>query len=359
MELGLYNDHTVLTPYNTPRVTTLFVGKTGKSTALARLALNDLYNSIPFVFIGNAEIILEHAPKSKSVLYVSPSEKAFSCNVLHDVTAHAQFASTLTEALIKPGITPFREYTFKTYFRFGVQTLLQIPGTNLLCMKKLYTDSTYRTKLVNQLTDPVLKDFWNDFEDLPDKDKRLNIESTLAVLYDMLLEPRIRNCLFQKKNALDFSKTIIVSLNEAELGKDNVSLMGSIILASLYASGVNTTLYVDDAERFPIMETIASSRLHTVYSLRKLDFIVADQVVAFRTTVKDAELLQFNLKPDDYKLPALPKHRAYVQNGESVVELFMPNIWYPHTKYGTQIRNKRHGAPPHIIEKRLGSFFNE
>lgn len=373
MELGLYNNLSVLKPYIAEPATTLLIGKakTGKSNLLEQIALT----SYPFVFIGNAEKMLASIPKKlqKRVLYFNPSAHPFSFNVLHNVplTLQPLVSSTLTQAIISLSGFSIEPVRLKKYLSFGIQTLLNANDNyTFLDLKRLLTDDAFRTKVIGQVSDPVLKDFWNDYEQLPLRDRLSYIESTLTRLYSVLLEPQIRSCLGQKHNRLVFKDTIVlVSLSEAYMGKDNANLLGSLILAMLYVEGVQgleTRLFVDDAYRFPFLEAILSRcpSITTVYTLQYLSQMknpVSDRIVAFRTTVKDGESLDLGLTNDQLEVHKINDFEAYTQAGSGAIRLTIPHYQFPDTGQAQKIINRcrtQCSAPQEVINKRLGSMFN-
>jgi len=387
MEVGRYNNLTKKQPFTIPKQNVLLIGKSKTATfsALEAFALESIYKNESIIFIGNAETILKKIPKprQKHVLFFSPALIPFALNILAKVPPPVQplVASTLTDSLVKRGITPFREYTFRTYFRYGIQTLLSVKGTTILSLKKLLTDSTYRTEIVGQLTDPVLKDFWNDFDLLEDKEQRVNIESTLSLLYDIMLEPLVRNCVFQTYNRLVLKdKIVLVSLKEAELGRDNVAILRSLILSMVYAEGVQglkTMLYVDQAtdSLAPVLTGCPSiATLYTLQSLSQLQNPVFDSVLAFRTTAKDAKTLspEMHLAPGDIEPNKLGEEQAYISTayreelgeliavGDRAQKLTMQFPEYQDTGHEAEVLRRcafMCTAPKEEIEKRLGRFF--
>lgn len=387
MELG--TSQLTESPFECDKRHSLFIGspKTGKTTILVDHVLSDIHNGEAVVFIVPDEKIayqvLNSVPKSrqKDVLYFSPTLFPFAFNVLDVRESAPLVASTLTNALVKEGITPFREYTFRTYFRYGVQTLFTV-GDNLLSLKKLITDRTYRNTILSSISDPFLLDFWNDFDDLSDKDQRLSIESTLSLLYDVLSEPVLRNCIGQKHNRLVFEdQIVIVCLDEATLGTENVRLVHSLILAQLYIEGLHgleTNLYIDRmhlCESAPLRDILASCPNVTAFmSLQYLDQLTRPfqatilgsigQVIALRCSPTDSRVLEplYDIEENNSRLHLhqLPPQRAYVAIDGVTTELHIPLRSYPETKERDKIIKRcmsQCTAPVDAVEKRLERFF--
>lgn len=307
--------------------TVLIIGKnkTDTQSALVSFALEKIYNGERILFIGNETTneILSRVLNTKSILYLNPSLYPFGLNVLHSIPPNTQpfFASRLTNALIKDNMTPYREYTFRTYFRFCVQTLLQVKGTNLSDVRPLLLDPGYRAYILGQIKDTNIHDFFEHYESLKDSDRNTNIESTLSLIYDIILTPLVLECVSNRKNKIDFNKTVLVSLSEKDIGTDNMSLIGSLILSV----AKDTTIFVDEAHRYgrAILDVLQSpcylgAQYLDSFQKSVLPAILSvDQVIAFRTTPKDAKVLDFDIPIANHQLTELPPHRAYT-NGEYV-----------------------------------------
>lgn len=388
MELGHYNHLTETIPFNTEKRSTLFIGKRQPelSDALIRLALDDIYNGESVVFIdpiGNCVAeILRKIPKDrqKDVLYFNPKTQPFAFNILHNAQNAPLLASTILETL--KGIWGYERTptpNLDQYVRGGIQTLLGTEGSTMLHLKTLLTDNQYRDSV--QVQDPILKDFWTDYETLTSKEKRQDTASTLNKLRAFMFEPLVRNCLGQKTNKLVLKdRIVLVSLAEGELGSENSSLLGALILAQLYVEGVeglSTNLYIDGAHRFgsAILGKVLTScsAVHTQLSIQFLDQFKTDfqsfilgtvgQIVAFKTSVKDAKELEpeFNLTNDHYKL--FEQRQGYATasiDGAPHVLLMYPNQ-RPETGQGLRIIKRcasQCTQPLETIEKRIGSMFS-
>ena len=391
MKLGLYNHLSEFVPFVSDARSSLLIGKpkTGKSTTLIRLALDSIYENKPIVFFdprGSAvDEILKHIPNSrqKDVLYFNPSLYPFPFNILYDVQEKALFTTTVLETV--KGVWGYDKTptpNIDQYIRAGIATLLEYPST-LLDLKFLLTDTDYRTHVLNHVTDCLLKDFWHDFEKMTDKEQRQETASTLNKIRAFIFEPLVRNCIDQQKNKLSFTDTIVlVSLKDGELGAENASLLGALILAQLYVDGVRglpTTLFIDGAHRFgtAILGNILTNcpNVETHLTLQYLDQLSRDfqptllgsveQIIAFKTSVRDAKILEpeFDLTNDQRHLFELHPFTAYV--GSTLIHTVPHNYMIPkkprNTKKAVQQRIidrcKALSGSREEIEKRLGRFF--
>lgn len=382
MELGIHNVNGSLVPYITELANTLFIGRrqTGKSTTLVNLAL-DLER---FVFIGDqsTDEVLKRIPKAlqSRVLYVNPARAPFALNFLADVPEEqrALYASVMLEAV--KGVWGYQipTPTLDQYLRGTVLTLLSVPNGNLIGAKLLLTDPEFRSKTIGHLTDPVLKDFWNDFESLTDKEQRTDTSSTLNKLRAVLFDPYVRDCIGQKHNKLSFKdKIVLVSLNESELGKDNARILGALILASIYIQGVkglNTTVFIDDAHRYGgiVGEVLSCPSLTTLLATRTLEHYTPatragiiggiEHLVAFRTTPSDGELLtqEFTLTNHHSPLSRIPFGEAYVQANERTVSLTLYPLRHDLTHQEGKITRRCKSQctqPRDVIQKKIRRYF--
>lgn len=376
MELGLYNHNGTLEPFTVPDDNTLIIGKqkTGKTTLLESLALDAIREEKPFVFVGNIEKIINAIPKKlqTKVLLFNPALQPFPFNIVADVPVKLRplTVSAITDAIIGLGNFSIEPARIKKYMRYGVSTLVR-KNLNLLLLQLLLTDKSFRKR--TWLRSPILKRFWERFDTLSLRDQVTFTESTVTRLDSLLLEPLVLNCLFQKRNRLSFKDTIVlVSLNEAELGRENANLLGALVLAHLYTAGiqkVNTTLFVDDAYRYgaPVLNAIISHcpSIHTVYTLQSLSQMKDapfDQVFAFRTTTKDAKLLQdeFPITNDHQPLSRIPDFTLYATHSERVVKVFPRLPYYPNFHQANKIarRCKVLSQPIETIERSIGGYFS-
>ena len=393
MELGLYNHLSQLKPFISDRrfQHTLFIGKprTGKTTALQRLALDDMRSGESVVFIGD-DSILDTIPQEKQadVIHFDAANRdfPFAFNLLANVEPERRslFVATFLETV--KGVWKFdasSTATLDQYIRAGTAALLEAPDTSLVSFEFLLTDPRYRAHIMRSLRDRVMLDFWQKFDALCASDQRRETASTLNKLRALTFDTRLRNCLDQKRNALTFrNKIVIVSLRESEIGRENASFIGALVLSQLYMEaqqGVATNVYIDGADRFgtAILFKLLSScpTLSVQLSLHYLDQIdrrlqpaligSVGTIVAFRTSVRDAVQLEpeFNLNNSHKHLFQLAPFIAYVVVDGVTTELKMLPHTYPLTPRTKEKIIARcisqYTTPRAAVEARLGRFFGE
>lgn len=390
MQIGLYNDHRELVPFNVERRNTLVIGspRTGKTALLVRLALDDIYNGSPVVFVdptGEAiDEILKSVPRSrqKDVLLFDPARQPFAFNIFDDILGNRQelFTSIVTETLkglwFPKGDTSTP--VFDMYLRAALATALSVNGTTFYSMEYILTDKNYRNELLGHITDTVIQQFWKLHEQLSDKDKRQKIDSTYNKLNAFAFSSNVRNVLDQKDNKLIFKdKICLIALRTNELGEQDACLLGALVLAMLYMENTPQTLYLDGSSfGTAILGKLLNNCPHvtTVLAVQFLDQIRRDfqpillggigQIVTFRTSNRDAKILdvELNIKNKEQKTNELDPYRAYVGiDGLSrQVQTFLHS--YPETHQTDKIKARclsQCTAPLSVIHNRIARFVNE
>jgi hypothetical protein len=332
-----------LHPVHVKRESTLIVGKgKGKDELLIQLFLRDARAQRPCVFIdANGSLTDSMLPFISDAIVIDPTFP-FSLNVLHNVPPeqHASFSSLLLEIIRGP--SDVQTTRIDKYVRAGLQALLTIPDTDLISLYFLLKDDDYLKKTIEHLADPFVKDIWEDFTQLKGKEKRDNIESTIGRLLYFVLDPRIRQSIGQRTCKLSFTRPVIVTLKESELGAENVSLIGSLIMARMVLADTGT-LYVTEAHRFPVLGTVLTT-IPTFLAVQSLSLFgkrreallgAIQKTIAFRTSVRDAELLaqEFTIPPGAVQLTELADYAAYVMQGMTPVQFQVtPHTFPPDTQ---------------------------
>jgi hypothetical protein len=381
MVLGTVNHAGIFNTFDVPRSHTLIIGRgRGKSTLIKNLALDDIHNNLPVVYFGDD--ILDYIPKERrtSTVLVEPHVQPFPFNPLAKVPTdrHALVASVILDALksawhYENASTP----NIDLYVRASIQTLLHVPGTSLLSLKYILTSQSYRTYILGNVLDPFLKDFWNDFEQIKDKDRRQEIASTLNKVWSFLLDPYIRNVLDQEKNRMSLKDTVVLlSFRKEQLGY-NAQLLGTLAIAHIYLEGLlglRQTVYIDDARRFGTALLVAlmeCPNITVVLSLKYLDQLQPDlikpivgsvqQFVAFRTSIEDEHTLhrEFNIPNMAEQLHQIEDFTAYHSIDGTQTLVRMDGFGYTPQGSAEKIRAKHRNINQKDLETRQRRFFME
>jgi hypothetical protein len=381
MQLGLFKklDHETkqyqLVPVPNDRrfSHTWVLGKTGvgKSTSLVRWAIDDILAGHGIAFFDPhgdaAEEILKHIPPSRreDVIYFNPFELSIGFNIFDTIPEERQgfVASSLVDTFKSVwGYGSIATPTLDQFLYNGARALIDYPGGTLFHLKFLLTSASFRKRVLKNVRDPVIADFWRtDFEThMPEREQRERTLSTLNKIGALISDPALRASISQSRSRLDFrkmmdsSKIFIACLPQGQLGLEKSSLVGSLLMSQLHLAALTRSserrpfhVYADECHLFApstLCEMLSGIRKFGVSlvlahqyldqlpdSLRSALLGTVGTVVAFRIGVLDAELLEpeFRLTNDDYSLCELPPFEAYVRDGFHTQRLVMPEVAHP------------------------------
>jgi anion-transporting ArsA/GET3 family ATPase len=196
------------------------------------------------------EAMLDYIPKERieDVCIIDPADTEFpvSFNPLSNVDPLFKFQ--LTQGLIEvfqkqfgANWTPRLEHVF----RFTCLALLDYPYATMRGMISMLTDRNYRQKVVEYITDDMVKRFFAiEFADWSEKFDTDAIIPLVNKLGQFLSDPLLRNIFGQKQNKIDISKLmnegkiILINLSKGRLGEENSSFLGSIFLTKIKQAGM-------------------------------------------------------------------------------------------------------------------------
>ncbi|MFA5998206.1 MAG: type IV secretion system DNA-binding domain-containing protein [Candidatus Paceibacterota bacterium] len=294
------------------------IGKTGmgKSTLLENMAIQDLRNGEGLTFIdphgGTAERLLDYIPENriKDVVYFAPFdlEHPIAFNVMEDVgydKRHLVVSGLMAtfKKIWEDAWSARMEYILTN----TLLALLEYPGATLLGVNRMYTDKEYRQKVVENVKDPVVKDFWmKEFANYGD---RYTQEATPAIqnkVGQFTGNPLIRNIIGQPKSSFDIrtmmdeKKILIINLSKGLVGETNMRLLGSMLTTRIFLAAMSRAnlpapelaklphfyFYVDEFQNFAnetFAEVLSEARKY------KLDLVIAHQYIEqMEEEVRDA-----------------------------------------------------------------------
>ncbi len=255
------------------------IGKTGagKSTLIANMAIDDIRKDRGIGIIDPhgdlSEIIMDYIPKRRlnDVVYLEPfdTERPFSLNVLevHN-SQHKDLVSSgivsIFHKIYGESWGPRLEYILRNV----ILTLLDIEQGTLIDALRLLSDQDYRLKVVAQLKDPVLKNFWEgEFAKMPDKMKAEAVSPIQNKVGQFVSSRMIRNIIgnptssINLQQIMDEGKILILNLSQGKLGEDNAALLGAMVITQIQLAAMNRSfmkeedrrdffLYVDEFQNF-------------------------------------------------------------------------------------------------------------
>jgi hypothetical protein len=294
------------------------IGKTGmgKSTLLENMAIQDLRNGEGFAFIdphgGTVDRLLDYIPENrvKDVVYFAPFdlEHPIAFNVMEDVgydKRHLVVSGLMAtfKKIWEDAWSARMEYILTN----TLLALLEYPDATLLGVNRMYTDKAYRTKVIDNVKDPVVKDFWlKEFANYGD---RYTQEATPAIqnkIGQFTGNPLIRNIIGQSKSSFDMrtmmdeKKILIINLSKGLVGETNMRLLGSMLTTRIFLGAMsradvpadklaklpNFYFYVDEFQNFAnetFAEILSEARKY------KLNLIIAHQYIEqMEEEVRDA-----------------------------------------------------------------------
>jgi hypothetical protein len=313
------------------------IGKTGsgKTTLLRNLIIQDIEAGVGVGLIDPhgdlANEVLDHIPASRSddVVYFNPADQDYpvSFNLLASVPKRERHrvASGVVGAfknIWKDSWGPRLEYLLYA----TVASLLECKNVSLLGVQRMLSDPDYRSWVIEQIDDVVLKAFW--LVEFARYDRRLLSEFLSPVqnkIGQFLLSPPVRNVIGQVRNRIDarymmdHQRIFIANLSKGYLGADKANLLGAALvsqfeLAAMSRADIHESqrvdffLFIDEFHNFAtdsfasILSEARKYRLNLTLShqyLAQLRPEVQDAVfgnvgslVSFRVGNVDAERLE-------------------------------------------------------------------
>jgi CxxC-x17-CxxC domain-containing protein len=327
------------------------VGKTGmgKSNLLENMAIQDIQAGNGVAFIDPhgeaAEKLLDYVPswRVNDVIYFNPGDVAYptAFNVMEiSNPEHRNLIAAGLMAVFKkiwPDVWSARmEYILNN----TILALLEYPNSTLLAINRMFSDPDFRAKVVEKITDPIIKAFWvNEYARYNQKYEQ---ESTAAIqnkVGQFIANPLMRNIIGQVRSSIDMrkimdeKKVLIVNISKGMVGEDNSRLFGAMLITKLQLAAMSRQdvpeeertdffCYVDEFQNFAtdsfvnILSEARKYRLSLILAnqyLGQLDEMgvggkssrVRDAVfgnigtlVAFRVGAEDAEFLEPEFSPE-------------------------------------------------------------
>ncbi|MFA9262581.1 MAG: CxxC-x17-CxxC domain-containing protein [Undibacterium sp.] len=336
------------------------LGKTGmgKTNLLENLAIQDIQQGHGICFIdphGDVALKLIKAippERINDVIYFDPADQAFpiAFNVLEQVGADQRslVASGLVGVFKKiwaDSWGPRLEYILRN----AILALLEYPGSSLLGVMRILVDKSYRERVTEKVTDPVVKQFWTvEFAGWNERTLQEVISPIQNKVGQFTSNSLIRNIIgqptsaFDVRDIMDNKKILIMNLAKGKIGEDSSALLGAMMITKIQLAAMGRAdipeedrkdfyLYVDEFQNFAtdsfanILSEARKYRLSLILAnqyIMQLEEKVSDAVfgncgtiVSFRVGAADAELLEKEFEPvfmmND--LVNLPKYQIYLK----------------------------------------------
>jgi CxxC-x17-CxxC domain-containing protein len=336
------------------------IGKTGmgKTNLLENLAIQDIQKGHGIAFIDphgdSAEKLIKAIPSHRinDVVYLNPADQDYpiAFNVMEKVGPEYRHlvASGLVGVFKKiwaDSWGPRLEYILRN----AILALLEYPGSTLLGVTRILVDKSYRARVVEKITDPVVRSFWVDeFSQWNDRVLQEVISPIQNKVGQFLSSSLIRNIVgqttssFDIREVMDNRKILIINLSKGRIGEDNGALLGAMMITKIQLAAMGRVdilederkdfyLYVDEFQNFAtesfanILSEARKYRLNLILAnqyvtqidekVRDAIFGNAGSLVAFRVGAMDAEFLEKEFEPvfmmND--IVNLPKYQIYLK----------------------------------------------
>ena len=391
------------------------IGKTGtgKSTALENMIYQDIQMGHGVAVVDPhgdlAERALDFVPANRinDVIYFNPAdtENPFAFNVLERVDASQRHlvASGLVGVFKKiwaDSWGPRLEYVLRN----TILALLEYPGSTLLGIMRILVNKDFRKKVVDRLTDPVVKSFWTD--EYPKYPDRLRAEAIAPIqnkVGQFLSTSLIRDILGQVKSKInlreimDNKKILIMNLSKGRIGEDASALLGAMMITKIQMAAMSRInipederqdfyLYVDEFQNFAtdsfadILSEARKYHLNLILAHQYIDQLtvkdssqVRDAIfgnvgtmVVFRVGAKDADFLAKEFVPrfEEEDLVDLDQYNIYVKlmidgiTSEPFSALTLPPLSKPegNGEKIIKVSRERYTEPRKLVEEKIARW---
>ena len=336
------------------------IGKTGmgKTNLLENLAIQDIQQGHGICFIdphGDVALKLIKAippERINDVIYFDPADQAFpiAFNVLEQVGSEQRslVASGLVGVFKKiwaDSWGPRLEYILRN----AILALLEYPGSSLLGVMRILVDKSYRERVIEKVTDPVVRQFWEvEFAGWNERVLQEVISPIQNKVGQFTSNSLIRNIIgqatsaFDVRQVMDEQKILIMNLAKGKIGEDSSALLGAMMITKVQLAAMGRVdtpeeerkdfyLYVDEFQNFAtdsfanILSEARKYRLSLILAnqyitqleekVRDAIFGNAGTLISFRVGAADAEFLEKEFEPvfmmND--IVNLPKYQIYLK----------------------------------------------
>lgn len=337
-----------------------FIGKTGmgKSTVMENMIVQDIVAGRGVAVVDPhgdlVEKVLDFIPSFRvnDVVYLNPSDVDYpiAFNVMEKVDSKYKplVASGLIGVYKKiwaDSWGPRLEYVLRN----TILALLDYPGSTLLGITRMLVDKEYRRKVIEKITDPVIKSFWVDeYSKYPDKFQVEAISPIQNKVGQFLSIANIRNIVGQSQSTIDMRdimdkrKILLLNLSKGRIGEDASALLGAMMITKIQLAAMGRVdvpekeredfyLYVDEFQNFAtesfanILSEARKYRLNLIIAhqyIEQLNEVVQPAVfgnvgtiVCYRVGATDAEFLAKEFAPQftETDLVNLTKYDTYMK----------------------------------------------
>ena len=227
------------------------VGKSGsgKTTTLYNLAMGDILAGEGVAIIDPhgdlAEAVADSIPRERTnqVCYfnVADTEQPVGFNPIANIRPERQALAaagivSAFKALWSDSWGPRTEHLL----HHGVASLIEAGRSTLIDLPRLYTDESFRARIVGRVRDPITRRFWS--EEFAGYDQRFRTEAIAPILNkagQFAASPNVRLILgqvapkFDLAHAMNHRQIVIANLAKGQVGEQATNLIGSLLVSHL------------------------------------------------------------------------------------------------------------------------------
>lgn len=336
------------------------IGKTGmgKTVLLENLILTDIYAGHGCAYIDphgdTAERLVDYIPswRINDVIYFNPADLDFPIgfNIL-------ETTSEKTKHLVASGMMGVFKKLWENLWSARMEyilnnailALLDNPGSTLLGINRMLSDADFRKKIVANVQDPIVKQFWLvEFASYQEKYAQEAVAPIQNKIGQFLSASVIRNIVAQVKSTInirqlmDEQKILIINLSKGRIGEDNMRLLGGLLITKLQLSAMERVdqpeherkdfyMYVDEFQNFAtesfagILSEARKYRLCLTMAhqyiaqlsdeVREAVFGNVGTIITFRVGSPDAAYMETEFAPRflPEDIINLPKYNVYLK----------------------------------------------
>jgi len=275
----------------------------GKSTLLENMIIDDIRKGRWVAVIDPhgdlAEWVIWFIPKSRTnqTIIFDPSDvdSPIAFNMLDDVKPeHRPLVASWLVWIFKKIFGDSWGPRLEHILRNTILALVEYPNTTLISIPLMLTSDVYRNKVVNKISDPVVKKFWTwEYAKMAPNQKVEAAWPILNKVWQFLSSTILRNVLWQPKNsfsvrwAMDNKKIVIVNLSKGKIWEDASALLWAMMVTKFQMDAMSRAdtaeskredfyLYVDEFQNF------ATDSFATILSEArkyKLNLVMANQYI--------------------------------------------------------------------------------
>ncbi len=313
------------------------VGKTGtwKSTFISNMVKSDMEAGNGLCLLDPhgdlVDTVLEHVPTSRIndvILFdVSDTDFPIGFNLLQadnedEKNRIASWVVSTFHKLFEHSRWPRLEYILRNV----VLSVIEYPNATLMHITRILVDKDFREDVLNNLSDPLLKKFWDtEFNKRSDRQRDEAIAPIVNKIWQFLSSKLVRNIFGQPRTklsmrkAMDEGKIILVNLSKWKIWEDNATMIWSLLVTKIQIDAMSRAdvarterrdfyLYIDEFQNFA---TKAFATILSEARKYRLSLIVANQFTSqLQEEVRDAifgnvwTIMAFTLGKDDAEIIA-------------------------------------------------------